>query len=382
MREEPSIAEWRIILPKNHTKLASVLDCLNGIVVDSKKVLIGDLILSLLDQLDDHLLMDYLLRQGELKDLFESLLNYTKEHESHQLAGLFKLVLDCAEDKPSIAIITSIFQAIGSSYNLAALDEIHLLNVFQEILKSSKGIEDKRILQQMYLELLNRIQWFDDSDAQLLSKVISELLEYAVVVEHIDQINEMYMALAKKTSPGILIEAAKPHMATYKLSTPILPKNCVFYQERGDGSIVVGIEVEKGMHDVVFGDNSQVIYDQIGYPKLLFWFSLKKGKAIAFVAAVKDTIIKNDTQLFLFPYSNVYVSGQICWSSLKDLTIKEVRQLEILPSLFLGATKNTDLYRNSENINLRDLLITMQHHSFDDKTLDPMHKTVGSILNN
>ncbi|NHN33259.1 hypothetical protein [Paenibacillus agricola] len=382
MKEVPSIAEWRIILPKQYTKLASVHDCLNGIVVDSKKVLIGDLILSLLDQLDDHLLMDYLLRQGELKDLFESLLNDAKLNDSKHLAGLFKLVLDCAEDEPSIAIITSIFQAIGSSYNLAALDEKHLLNVFQEILKSSKGIEDKSILQQMYLELLGRIQLFDTPDAPLLSKVISGLLEHALVVEHTDQINEMYKALAKKTSPGVLVEAAIPHMSNYKLSTPILPKNCVFYQERGDGSIVAGIEVEKGMHDIVFGDMSQVVYNQVGYPKLLFWFSLNKGKVYAYVAAVKDTIIKNDTQLFLFPYSNVYASGQICWGSLNELTIKEVRQLESLPSLFLGATKNNDLYRNSSAINLRDLLITMQHQSFDDKTLDPMNKTVGSILNN
>ncbi len=358
-----------------------MLDCLNGVVVDSKKVLIGDLILSLLDQLDEHLLLDYLLRHGEMEGLFTTLLSYIREHEPHKLDGLFKQVLECAYEEPSeTAVITAIFNAIGSSYNLAALNEDQLLNVFQAILKSSGKMTNKAILEQMYLELLRRIHLFDQPEASLLSKVISDFLEHAKAVEHVEQINEMYMALAKKTSPKTLIKAAKPHMANHKLSTPILPKNCVFYQERGDGTVIIGIEVEKGQHDVIFGDIGQVVYEQVGYPKMLFWFSLRNGKANAHVAAVKDTIIKSDTQLFHFPYSNVYGSGQICWSTLNEHTIKEVRQLEILPSLFLGATKNTDLYRNSQVINLRDLLISLQHQPFDDMTLEPTNHTVGSII--
>ncbi|RUS44915.1 hypothetical protein [Cohnella sp. AR92] len=379
---EATKEEWRIVIPKQHTKLVSVHEVMNGITVSSKKILIGELILSLLDQLDEHLLVEYLLRDGQMKTLFETIVDYSSEHAPEQMSDVLKKVLALADDDPSEAMLTALFRAMGESQNLAHLSEEQLVSVLQSVLTSASHMKDKSILMEMYLELLKRIRLFDDPEADLLSSVIGGLFTLAsqFTDAQVDLIDAMFDTLAKKATPKALIAAARPYMKDQKLCSPLLPKNCVFYQERGNGEQIVGIELDKGQHDVVFGDVGQVVYEQVGYPKLLFWFSLHKGKAQASVAAVKDLIIKEDTQLYEFPYSNVHSNGEICWTTLANHKIKEVRQLEALPALFLGATKNTDLYRNAQEINLRDLLVSMQHQRFDDAMLKPMNKTVGQLI--
>jgi hypothetical protein len=238
-------------------------------------------------------------------------------------------------------------------------------------------------LEQMYLQLLKKVSVFDNPDAQLLSKLVAGMLEHSksMTEDDLEALDAMFSELAKKASPKAIVNAARPHMSDQKLSSPVLPKNCVFFQEYGNGKAVVGIEVEKGRHDVIFGDKGQTVYKKVGYPAMLFWFSFFNEKAEASVVAVKDSIIKASTELYRFPFSNVYQSGSICWPSLSRNRIQDLHQLATLPYLFLGAPKNMDLYENIEKINLRELLDSLQNQDFDDEKLVPHGKTISDLLN-
>ncbi|SDO17918.1 E2 family protein D [Paenibacillus sp. yr247] len=374
--------EYRIVLPNDSTKLARLLKVVNGIEVDSKRILIGELILSLLEQLDDHLLIDYLLRDGKMKDLFEEIVTFAHEHEPDQLAVVMERILSYATDEPTSKMVRAILGSIAESHNLAKLDEEQLVSVLSSLLRTAGDMKNKQVLERTYLELLKRVSLFDSPDANLLSNVITCLLTHTkqFTDDQMEQLNAMFLALSKKVSREALVEAARPHLADQKLSSPVLPKNCAFFEQYGNGKMVVGIEVEKGQHDVVFGDQGQTVYEKVGYPRLLFWFSLYNGKAEGYVAAVKDAILKDSTELFRFPYSNVNQSGLMCWPTLKQHTIQDLRQLETLPFVFLGAPKNMDLYVSIQGMNLRDLLDRMQHQDFNDDLLVPTNKTIGDLL--
>ncbi|MBO8160585.1 MAG: hypothetical protein H0Z24_03020 [Thermosipho sp. (in: Bacteria)] len=134
----------------------------------------------------------------------------------------------------------------------------------------------------------------------------------------------------------------------FGVKTPVLPQGTVAYKESvNNEKYAVALLVSgKKRWTAYFKDRFQV-----PYPNLIFFLEVESEKITnSTVVAVKDTVINRETQLFHYPFSNVYSNTKICWGTigLGDFKIKEPRQLEMVPELFFGAENNNDLYVNKK----------------------------------
>lgn len=357
----------------------SVHNVINDITINTKQILIGDLIHAFMDQLDDHLHLEYLLNNCTVNQLFNNVLSIVEENHPHELNELFDTILDFIKFSPTDQRVVALMDNLISHFSTRSLQANQVATLLSILIRDIEGIYDKETLQLMFLLLAEKLSFFDYPEAELLKETTKWIYKQATS-SHNKMVNELFLEMAKVVSPQTVVQAAAPYHEKVKLTTPILPKGCVFYQELTD-KIRVGIEVEKGNHDVIFGEIDESLYKQVAYPKLLFWFDIQKnGHMVPHVVAIKDLIINDQTELYHFPYSNVFRNGNICWNTLKQSPEYDLRQLEILPYIFLGATKNMDLYVAAHDINLRDLLESMQGEIFDDSLLIPMNKKVRDLI--
>ncbi len=367
-----------ISIPQDSDRFVNVHNVFNGITLDTKQILVGDLIYAFMDQLDDHLHLAYLLNNNPLRHLIPEVLRQVEDNDSEQLEDIFGAMLDVVDFDPSDQKVVALMDKLIEHLRIRNLQPAQLAKILSMLLKGIESISDKENLQLMFLLLADKLSFFDYPEGDLLKETSQYIYRQAASL-NVESVNRIFFDMAKVVSPQTVMKAAAPYQEEYVVTTPILPKSCVFYQESRN-RIRVGIEVEKGNHDVIFGEIEESLYKQVAYPKLLFWFDINKSMQVlsANVVAVKDLLISEETELYRFPYSNVFESGKICWT-IKSDPYSSLRQLEILPYIFLGATKNMDLYEAAHDINLRDLLEFMQEKVFDDSLLIPMNKKVKDI---
>ena len=87
----------------------------------------------------------------------------------------------------------------------------------------------------------------------------------------------------------------------------------------------------------------------IPYPNLLFMFRVASGNiADSKVFAVKvprARAVTDDTELYRFPYGNVWCDGKICWGSNTNVVRhKGLNDMEEVVAAFFNAIMNNDLY--------------------------------------
>lgn len=103
------------------------------------------------------------------------------------------------------------------------------------------------------------------------------------------------------------------------------------------------IHVPAGLRPLMYFDK---VYT-IPFPDLCFYFKSENGKVIASkVFALKERI-KKTSQLFHYPFGNVYNGGSICWGgNVPEIpAITCMKDFEKVITLFFGAVTNNDLYQ-------------------------------------
>lgn len=119
----------------------------------------------------------------------------------------------------------------------------------------------------------------------------------------------------------------------------------------------------------------ETVFASIPFPALLFKFDvigeqLKEVK----VGAVTNTILKDKSIVYHYPYSNVYHDGRICFGTNVLPKIEKLTDLSAIPELFLSGIQNDDLYSTANNsgMALRELLELLDGSWFDNGILKPM----------
>lgn len=103
--------------------------------------------------------------------------------------------------------------------------------------------------------------------------------------------------------------------------TPALPPGAVKYMALPDGKVALFMEKKEFKHDVTYHNTS---FSQVPYPNLLFVFIftpqgekylLSSKKCFAF----KDKVLRDNTELYRFPFSHVQNDGEMCFFFLTEL---------------------------------------------------------------
>ena len=124
----------------------------------------------------------------------------------------------------------------------------------------------------------------------------------------------------------------------------------------------------------------------IPYPSLVFRFTVKKKRLVdSVVYAVTDANITDKTELYYFPYANVYRNGTICWGENNLPQIGCMEELQLLPELFFGSPYNDDLFQSQwlkHGIHgMYELMKrTSEMDRFPNEWLEPYSMTVGNLI--
>lgn len=124
------------------------------------------------------------------------------------------------------------------------------------------------------------------------------------------------------------------------------------------------------------------VYEKVGMPKLIFCIKMLKNIIQdIYVGAVKDTVITEDTQIYKYPFSNVFSDTRICFGGnrISKFDIKNPVMLHSMPDLFLSMENNNDSYGHANNSgkDYRVLLEELQSNTFNNDWLIPLNKTYG-----
>lgn len=120
-------------------------------------------------------------------------------------------------------------------------------------------------------------------------------------------------------------------------------------------------------------------------PSLVFIVNLRDSILTGVsVFAIKDDIIKEDTKLYHYPFSNVYSTGHICFGSnnVKDKEIRDMRSLLTIPAMFLSMPSTHDLHKNVNTYDLqsRSLYSYLEENEFDENKLVEVGQTISSLV--
>lgn len=138
-------------------------------------------------------------------------------------------------------------------------------------------------------------------------------------------------------------------ISDHKLSTGLLPNGTRLFSGGGN-NYNIHIEMPAKIRDMkIFrlnSDGSKKIHEtiQIPYPTCTFSFCVidKKIHDIR-IFSTKHPIQSESDTMFMFPFSNVYADGRVCWGGVKLPGIKTPMELIDVINMFLSSDFNGDL---------------------------------------
>ncbi|MDK8193048.1 hypothetical protein QP794_23440 [Paenibacillus sp. UMB7766-LJ446] len=170
--------------------------------------------------------------------------------------------------------------------------------------------------------------------------------------------------------------------------TPLLPQGCIKFVE-GSLKSYCFISV-KGRNRPLYYHEAEI--QDIPFPTLIMGYELLKENNGAgyivnnvYVVTVDEEFINEDTEVFVYPYSNVGEDYQVCLGSTQLPEIQRISQLSTYPELFFNG-QNTDCYyshANESKYSFRELLEQVKGREFPSSYLKPigmnLHEWMTSI---
>ncbi|MFC5449164.1 hypothetical protein ACFPOG_12905 [Paenibacillus aestuarii] len=359
-----------LIILREETKFATVEKRCNGLTVGEKKVRVDDLLASLMDIMEPSELMDLVLRN---EDAIENgLANFIEEKEVESVNRLFQLFLDRSSHDADPELLGAFFRTLTERFDMSQAEPRQVDALFKLLLERVNKLESSSDFNDLFLTLLNKVS-ITEAEGTFVTSVLQEVLRRANLETDKAIAESMFYELAKKADEKWVRQVLAPFISKERIvKSPILPRNCLMYQEDLDGTEFVVIEVEKQQFDVTYHKTS---FNKVGHPKLLFEFGLRLNKVVLCrIYAVKDAAIKPTSKLFYYPFSNVFESFKACWPDLSTISVKDLSHLSTLPYLFFKSPSNDHAYRGT---NLREFFMTLQGQDFNDDLLEDTGLTVG-----
>jgi len=147
-----------------------------------------------------------------------------------------------------------------------------------------------------------------------------------------------------------------------------LPKGCIYYGvvERHSGAEETVVVIEKERCIWFYNHMGETYY--VGYPKLLFAYKIQGDRITnsALVAAT-DKYIKNSSEVYHFPYANVFSNTHICQGSMRYPTVKSLADIARYPLGFY-LVEHTHA-NNGAHQPVLEILEKVRNKPFDDSLL-------------
>lgn len=350
-----------IVMPENdqdNTKMARILKRANGLTVSDHRVLMDDLLKALYGMMEAHELAQLILAEEKdsLEPIFEPVF---KSQNPNIIYSCLELVLSRCKSEKDMRMLSVIFRSIAERFDLSLVDEKSLNTMLKLILGRVNHLVDEDTLILLFSSLLKKIN-VANARKEVIGLLLGELAERAAS-EKDNDIKRWFQQQITSYMP-----------AQKTVTTPLLPQGTLLYQEELSGKRIVVMEVEKQQQDILYYNTA---LRAVGHPKLLFEFVVfgKKVEGCR-IFALKDGPIKPGSQLYRYPFGNVFSDYNACWPQLNEIEINQLTQLRNLPKLFFKSSTNDHAYSGK---NLRELYINLQGNDFDDETLVTTGYTVA-----
>lgn len=341
----------------------------NGMVVGKRTIAFADYVESLMNvQPIDNIVAHFVSRTEDIKDLFEHI-----ESDSNLqtfLTAAFQSISSYAlvNNPDYIQLIKTLLSRCGSTSVNPELRE-QLLKGF---LTGLRNLPKDRVYADLTVTMIKRLLQ-ESQQSIVANKVISEIVRMAresatpALKEWFDiGVKDMNVSWLEK-------EIDKRANEERDLAISEIPKRCVAFKKTSSAEFYA-IEIPKAQFRVKFHN---VAYDAVGHPRLVAIIEVKDriftGMSL-FAIEDKGEVTLN-TELFHYPYSNVYESGQVCWSGIGQYEIKTPNDISILPTTFLTGINNTHLQSN-----VRKLFDEHNDKPFEDAKLKPFGKKLKNEL--
>ena len=139
------------------------------------------------------------------------------------------------------------------------------------------------------------------------------------------------------------------------------------------------IKKEKGKVDFQYYNNKFNVHT----PSLLFAVVIKDDIISSVkVFALKEDFLTENTELYAYPFSNVYNNGRICFgaNNISSKKFKDFKDILSIPSMFLNMPSTHELRnRNKYNMEYKLLLEHLESNEFDLNNLISENYKLGEI---
>ena len=360
----------------------AVVETINtGIAMNRRVITPSDLALTMLSILEDEAVIHHLLREKNFNEMFEGFFNtqhMNGESMIDEMSTILEMALGYIQETEDEEAVTEFFLNLVSKFDPTNFSEEETINALRRFLTRIHSFEDKTHIQELFYHLLEEVNLLGaDIAGKYAGKVLEQLLTKAKTnTLDIEMIHSLFQVTSKVAKREWVLEVLEQHIPKKKVySSPLLPKNCFIYQEMMDGALIVGIEVEAQRFNINYHRKQ---FEDVGHPKLLFLFTVRGQKVLGCrLVCVKDQVLTPETQLYRYPFSNVFEHTGTCWPDLKSYQIKSVAHLGTMPFAFLHSQNNDHAY---SGVNLGEKYHDLQGKDFDHDTLAPLNMTFDEWL--
>ncbi len=188
----------------------------------------------------------------------------------------------------------------------------------------------------------------------------NDKVERRIVMNHDDLLEMLKESCYKTVTHRVL----KP-----KFISPDLPRGTIKYSKRNDGADIFTMYKEPSIEPITF---EKTTFEKVPMPPLIMTFIVKDNRLIkSHMHAVKDRILLPETQLYVFPLSNVhYDTGTLCYYS-NHVFYKTLTEFERWYYHWIREPFNNHLFdaytdkypRTKSNLQLRELLAKLNHQT-------------------
>lgn len=369
------------ILLKDHE---AVIDKMwNGISIGRSFVSPSDLAFSMLDILEDGELVQHLLANKSLLEVFQPFLEndrYANGDQEEELIQIIQMVTDNIPGQ-SDEMVKDLFAQLCIRFNPSKLngeETTKTLKAFISNLTTNDFSESENynVLMDLFYKVLEKVNLLGEQTYPYAAKILRLLYKQLEFYPDRQLAQQLFKVAAEKADKSWILDVLSQYINKEKVcSSPLLPKDCFIYQEMLDGASIVGIEVEAQRFDVIYHRKS---FHQIGHPKMLFLFTVRNNKILkAELVCVKDKLLKSDTHLYRYPFSNVFESLSCCWPDLKSYSLKDLSMIGTLPYAFINSPNNDHAYGGT---NLGERFFHLQEKDFNNEELAPLGMNLSDWL--
>jgi hypothetical protein len=164
-------------------------------------------------------------------------------------------------------------------------------------------------------------------------------------------------------------------------ASPSLPPNTIKYAKLSNETDLIFLFHPACQADVRYHND---VFLDVPFPNLVFCFGVQNQRlSHKYVFAYKDRFLRDNTELFRFPFSNVFNGGGMCYHDTEKF--HDLVQLQSFPYNWLSQPFNDHLYNqdtcNKLNLSLREIFMKSQGKVFDYDMLVTSQRTFSEWAN-